>query len=64
MRRGEWFVRRPLRVREPFEEWLFCFVFLNPAAGPGGTLNGSHFGLYILEGGPGGGSLLRFLPPS
>jgi hypothetical protein len=53
-----------LRVREPFEERLFCFVFLNPAAGPGGTLNGSRFGLYILEGGPGDGSLLRFLPPS
>ena len=64
MRRGVRFAGQPLRVREPFEEQLFRFVFLNPAAGPGGTLSGSRFGLYILEGGPGDGSLLRFLPPS
>jgi hypothetical protein len=64
MRRGARFVGWLLCVREPFEERLFCYVFLNPAAGPGGTLNGSHFGLYILEGGPGDGSLLCFLPPS
>jgi hypothetical protein len=44
------FAGRPLRVREPFEERLFRFEFLNPAAGLGGTLNGSHLGLYI----PGG----------
>jgi hypothetical protein len=64
MRWGTRFAGRLLCVREPFEERLFCSVFLNPAAGPGGTLNGSRFGLYILEGGPGDGSLLRFLPPS
>jgi hypothetical protein len=51
-------------VREPFEERLFRFEFLNPAAGPGGTLNESRFGLYILGGGSSDGSLLRFLPPS
>jgi hypothetical protein len=39
------------------------FQFLNPAAGPGETLNGSRLGLYILGGGSGGGSLLRFSPP-
>jgi hypothetical protein len=55
---------RPLRVREPFEERLFRFEFLNPAAGPGKTLNGSRLGLYILGGGSSDGSLLRFLPPS
>jgi hypothetical protein len=38
MRRGEWLAGQPLRVREPFEERLFRFVFLNPASGPGGTL--------------------------
>jgi hypothetical protein len=38
MRRGEWLAGRPLRVREPFEERLFCFAFFNPASGPGGTL--------------------------
>jgi hypothetical protein len=38
MRRGEWLAGRPLRVREPFEERLFRFAFLNPASGPGGTL--------------------------
>ena len=30
---------RPLRVHEPFEERLFRFEFLNPAAGPDETLN-------------------------
>jgi hypothetical protein len=48
MRRGEWFTGRPLRVRESFEERPFRFEFLNPAAGPGETLNGSRLGLYIL----------------
>jgi hypothetical protein len=64
MRWGEWFAGRSLRVREPFEERPFRFEFLNPAAGPGETLNGSCLGLYILGGGPGDGSLLRFSPPS
>jgi hypothetical protein len=64
MRRGVRFAGQPLRVREPFEERLFRFVFLNPVAGPGGTLNGSRFGLYILGGGSGDDSLLRFLPSS
>jgi hypothetical protein len=64
MRRGVRFAGRPLRVHEPFQEWLFRFVFLNPAAGPGGTLNRSRLDLYILGGGSGDGSLLRFLPPS
>jgi hypothetical protein len=64
MRRGVRFAGRPLRVREPFEERLFCFEFLNPVAGPGETLNGSRLGLYILVGGSGDGPLLRFLPPS
>jgi hypothetical protein len=64
MLRGEWFAGRPLRVREPFGERLFRFVFLNPASGPGGTLNRSRLGLYILGRGSGDGSLLRFLPPS
>jgi hypothetical protein len=50
-------------VREPFEERPFRFGFLNPAAGPGETLNGSRLGIYILGGGSGDGSLLRFLPP-
>jgi hypothetical protein len=50
-------------VREPFEERLFRFGFLNPAAGPGETLNESRLGLYILGGGSGDGSLLRFSPP-
>jgi hypothetical protein len=63
MRRGEWFAGRPLHVREPFEERLFRFGFLNPAAGPGETLNGSHLGLYIFGGGSGDGSLLRSSPP-
>ena len=27
MRRDEWFAGQPLRVREPFEERLFRFVF-------------------------------------
>ena len=48
---------------EPFEERPFRFEFLNPAAGPGETLNGSRLGLYILGGGSGDGSLLRFSPP-
>ena len=47
MRRGGWFAGQPLRVREPFEERLFRFKFLNPAVGPGGTLNGSRLGLYM-----------------
>jgi hypothetical protein len=64
MRRGVRFAGRPLRVRELFEERLFRFVFLNSAAGPGGTLNRSRLDLYILGGGSGDGSLLRFLPPS
>jgi hypothetical protein len=38
MRQGKWLAGQPLRVREPFEEWLFRFAFLNPASGPGGTL--------------------------
>jgi hypothetical protein len=45
------FAGRPLRVREPFEEQLFRFEFLNTAAGPSGMLNGSRLGLYIPEGG-------------
>jgi hypothetical protein len=64
MRWGMRFAGRPLRVREPFEERLFRFVFLNSAAGPGGTLNRSCLDLYILGGGSGDGSLFRFLPPS
>jgi hypothetical protein len=64
MRRGVRFAGRPLRVREPFEERLFRFVFLNSASSPGGTLNRSHLDLYILGGGSGDGSLLRFPPPS
>jgi hypothetical protein len=64
MRRGVRLAGRPLRVREPFKERLFRFEFLNPAAGPGGTLNEFRLGLYILGGGSGDGSLLRFLPPS
>ena len=64
MRRGEWFAGWPLRVRELFGERLFRFVFLNPVSGPGGTLNRSRLGLYILGRGSGDGSLLRFLPPS
>jgi hypothetical protein len=64
MRRGVRLAGRSLRVREPFEERPFRFEFLNPAAGPGGTLNGFCLGLYILGGGSGDGSLLRFLPPS
>ena len=51
-------------MREPLEERLFRFEFLNLVAGPGGTLNGSRLGLYILGGGSGDGSLLRFSPPS
>jgi hypothetical protein len=50
-------------VREPFEGRPFRFEFLNPTAGPGETLNESRLGLYILGGGSGDGSLLRFLPP-
>jgi hypothetical protein len=61
---GRVFRGAAVRVLEPFEERLFRFVFLNPAAGPGGTLNRSRLGLYILGGGSGDGSLLRFLPPS
>jgi hypothetical protein len=38
MRRGERLAGQPLRVREPFEERLFRFAFLNPASGLGGTL--------------------------
>jgi hypothetical protein len=64
MRRGERFAGRLLRVREPFEERPFRFGFLNPAAGLGETLNGSRLGLYILGGGFGDGSLLRFSHPS
>jgi hypothetical protein len=64
MRRGEWFAGLLLRVREPFEERSFRLVFLNLAAGSGGTLNRSRLGLYILGGGSGDGSLLRFLLPS
>jgi hypothetical protein len=30
MRRGERLARLPLRVREPFEERLFCFAFFEP----------------------------------
>ena len=41
----------------------FALGFLNPAAGPDETLNGSRLGLYILGGGFGDGSLLRFSPP-
>jgi hypothetical protein len=63
MRRGERFAGRPLHVREPFEERLFRFEFLNPATDPGGTLNGSRLGLYILGGRSGDGSLLCFSPP-
>jgi hypothetical protein len=63
MRRSGRFARWPLRVREPFEGRSFRFEFLNPATGPGETLNGSRLGLYILGGGSGDGSLLRFLPP-
>ena len=64
MRQSVRFAGQPLRVREPFEERPFRFEFLNPEAGPGETLNGSRLGLYILGGGSGDGSLLRFLPPS
>jgi hypothetical protein len=63
MRWGERFAGRPLHVREPFEQRPFRFGFLNPAAGLGETLNGSHLGLYILRGGSGDGSLLHFSPP-
>jgi hypothetical protein len=51
-------------VREPFEERPFRLGFLNPAVGPDEALNGSRLSLYILEGGPSNGPLLRFLPPS
>jgi hypothetical protein len=51
-------------VREPFEERSFRFESLNPVAGSGDALNRSRLGLYILGGGSGDGSLLRFLPPS
>jgi hypothetical protein len=64
MRRGEWFAGWPLRVRKPFEERPFRFEFLKSTADPGKTLNGSCLGLYILRGGSGNGSLLRFSPPS
>jgi hypothetical protein len=50
-------------VREPFEERPFRFGSFNPAAGPGETLNVSRLGLYILGGGSGDGSLLRFSSP-
>jgi hypothetical protein len=43
MRRGERFAGRPLRVREPFEERLFRFEFLNPAADLGGPQAREHF---------------------
>jgi hypothetical protein len=47
---GEWLAGRPLRVREPFEERLFRFAFLNPASGPGGTLEpASPWSLYTRE---------------
>jgi hypothetical protein len=51
MRRGEWLAGRPLRVREPFEERLFrSAFFLNPASGPGGTLETvSSWSLYTRE---------------
>jgi hypothetical protein len=62
--RGERFAGRPLLVREPFEERSFRLGFLNPAAGPDETLNGSRLSLYILGGVPGDGPLPRFLPPS
>jgi hypothetical protein len=38
----------------------FALGLLNPAAGPDETLNGSRLGLYILGGGSGDDSLLRF----
>ena len=50
MRRGEWLAGRTLRVREPFEERLFRFEFLNPASGPGRTLEpASPWTLYTRE---------------
>jgi hypothetical protein len=50
MRRGERLAGRPLRVREPFEERLFRFAFLNPASGPGETLETvSPWSLYTRE---------------
>jgi hypothetical protein len=50
MRRGEWLAGQPLRVREPFEDRLFRFAFLNPASGPGGTLEPvSPWSLYTWE---------------
>jgi hypothetical protein len=64
MRWGEWFARRSLRVREPFEERSFRLGSLNPAAGSGDALNGSRLGLYILGEGSGDSSLLRSLLPS
>jgi hypothetical protein len=37
-------------AREPFEERLFRFAFLNPASGPGGTLETvSPWSLYTRE---------------
>jgi hypothetical protein len=48
MRRGELLAGRPLR--EPFEERLFRFAFLNPASGLGGTLEPvSPCSLYTRE---------------
>jgi hypothetical protein len=50
MRWGEWFAERPLRVREPFGEQLFRFVFLNLASGPGGMFEPvSPWSLYTRE---------------
>jgi hypothetical protein len=64
MRQDEWFAGRPLCVREPFEERLSRFEFLNLATGSGEVLNGSRLGLYIFGRGTDDGSLLCCSPPT
>jgi hypothetical protein len=58
MRRGELLAGRPLRVREPFEEWLFRFAFFESRIRSGRNA-GNGLALVFIYLGVGLGTVLR-----
>jgi hypothetical protein len=51
MRRGEWLVGRPLRVREPFEERLFRLAFFESRVRSGRSAGNGLALVFIYSGG-------------
>jgi hypothetical protein len=58
MRRGELLAGRPLRVHEPFEEWLFRFAFFESRVRSGRSA-GNGLALVFIYPGEGLATVLR-----